>query len=71
MMSDDRFKNAGQFEPKRAWSEIQRKDWEAKTESQARGGGWLAFGLFICLLLIVIGLGSFLFGLPQLLGNIF
>ena len=25
-MSDDRFKDAGQFEPERAWGEIQKED---------------------------------------------
>lgn len=68
-MTDDRFKDAGQFHPEKAWSEIRRKDWERKHEAGSRGGGWLALALLACVLLIVVCVGGFLLGLPKLLGN--
>lgn len=69
-MTDDRFKDAGQFHPQKAWSEIKRKDWERKHEAGSRGGGWIGLGLIGCALLIVVCVGGFLLGLPKLVSNL-
>lgn len=62
-MTDDRFKDTGSFHPDKAWSEIQRKDWERKTEKASRWGGWIAFGGVIALLGVLACIGSLAFGL--------
>lgn len=69
-MTDDRFKDAGQFHPERAWSEIRRKDWERKHEAGSRGGGRVAIYLVAGLILLLGGLAVFLFRIPQLLSNL-
>jgi len=51
-MQDDRFKDAGQFHPEKAWSEIRRKDWEREHEGGLGVKGW---ALVIALLLSIVG----------------
>jgi hypothetical protein len=69
-MQDDRFKDAGQFHPEKAWSEIRRKDWERKHEAGSRGGGRVAIYLAAGLILLLGGLAVFFFRIPQLLSNL-
>lgn len=69
-MLDDRFKDAGHFHPDKAWSEIQRKDWERKHEAGGRGGGRVAIYLVAGLILLLCGLAVFFFRIPQLLSNL-
>ncbi len=69
-MTEDRFKDAGEFHPERAWSEIRRKDWERKHEAGGRGGGRIAIYLVAGLLVLLGGLTVFFFRVPQLLSNL-
>lgn len=59
-MTDDRFKDAGQFHPEKAWSEIRRKDWERKHEASLGFKGWaLVLGIVASLAVTVIGAIAF------------
>lgn len=69
-MSEDRFKGTGEFHPEKAWSEIQRKDWERKHEASGRGGGRVAIYLVAGMILLLGGLAVLFFRVPQLLSNL-
>lgn len=66
-MIDDRFKDAGQFQPDRAWSQIVKDDSRRRaaariTWKDSAFAAWMVVLLLICLVGSLIGFGFWLFG---------
>lgn len=55
-MTDDRFKDAGEFEPKKAWAKIARADKDRAFEAKYPARWWhaLAFPWGVILLLLAL-----------------
>ncbi len=70
-MTDDRFKGTGEFHPEKAWNRIETENLDRKTGYSSSRGGLAALGLVVSALTVLICAGIFLFGLPQLLRNLF
>lgn len=64
-MSDDRFKNAGEFEPNRAWARVVRDNSRRRaaariTWKDSTFAAWMVALLLICLAGSLVGIGFWL-----------
>ena len=58
-MSNDRFRGTGEFHPNKAWSEIQRKDWERKNPADLGAKGWVLVAGVLLAAVLAIGSAAF------------